>query len=302
MAELDSTVGRLAPLLGAFDGELVPLDGGITNRNYRARFGGRDYVVRLPSPDTAVLSIDRAAERLANECAAKLGLAPAVVAALDDPPVSVTRFVEGAAMVASGLQEPDALVAVAVALRRVHGSGAVLPHAFSAFRLVEDYAGVVRARGGSLPGGYDEALDCARRVELSLRHPEHGPVPCHNDLLPANFIRDGDRIWIVDWEYAGMGDRWFDLGNFAVNNELDTEAEALLIEAYFDEPPLPRRCATLALMRFMSDFREAMWGVVQSAVSDLDFDFDGYAGKHFARLHATAADPRFDGWLDVARA
>jgi thiamine kinase-like enzyme len=301
MAELDSTVGRLASLLGAADGDPVPLDGGITNRNYRARFGGRDYVVRLPSPDAPILSIERAAERLANECAAKLGLAPAVAAVLDDPPVSVTEFVDGVAMVATDLQDPDALVAVAVALRRVHGSGAVLPHAFSAFRLVEDYAATARARGATLPGGYEEALDCAHRVELSLRHPEHGPVPCHNDLLPANFIRDGERIWIVDWEYAGMGDRWFDLGNFAVNNELSADAEALLIEAYFDEPPLPRRSATLALMRFMSDFREAMWGVVQSVVSDLDFDFTGYAERHFDRLHASAADPRFDDWLEAAR-
>ena len=81
-----------------------------------------------------------------------------------------------------------------------------------------------------------------------------------------------------------MGDRYFDLGNFAVNNELDGDGEASLLEAYFGEPPDARRLDDLRLMRFMSDFREAMWGVVQSAVSELDFDFEDYAATHFARL------------------
>ena len=97
--------------------------------------------------------------------------------------------------------------------------------------------------------------------------PEHEPVPCHNDLLAANFIRGGEQhLWIVDWEYAGMGDRYFDLANFAVNNELDeARPRSTLLEAYFGEPPDARRLSTLRLMKFMSDFREAMWGVVQTA-------------------------------------
>ena len=99
-----------------------------------------------------------------------------------------------------------------------------------------------------------------------------------------------------------MGDRYFDLGNFAVNNELDDDAADALLEAYFGEPPDDRRRATLGLMRFMSDFREAMWGVVQTAVSDLDFDFADYATKHFERMSATAADRRFAGRLEEARA
>ena len=142
----------------------------------------------------------------------------------------------------------------------------------------------------------------AREIEAALAGPEHDPVPCHDDLLSANFLRAGERIWIVDWEYAGMGDRYFDLGNFAVNNELDDAAGDALLEAYFGEPPDARRRATLGLMRFMSDFREAMWGVVQTAVSDLDFDFVDYATKHFERMSDTAADPRFAGRLEEARA
>ena len=126
-------------------------------------------------------------------------------------------------------------------------------------------------------------------------------MPAHNDLLPANFLRDGDRMQLIDWEYAGMGDRWFDLGNFAVNNELEDDQEAQLLEAYFGEPADARRLATLKLFRFMSDFREAMWGVVQAGVSELDFDFRDYAQKHFDRLENARSDPRFEGWIEEAK-
>ena len=112
--------------------------------------------------------------------------------------------------------------------------------------------------------------------------------PCHNDLLSANFIDDGTRLWLVDWEYAGMGDPFFDLGNFAVNHELAEEGENELLAAYGSDDG-----DALVLMRFMSDFREAMWGIVQLAISELDFDFGAYAEEHFERLARTAADPRF---------
>ena len=105
------------------------------------------------------------------------------------------------------------------------------------------------------------------------------PVPCHNDLLTANFLDDGERVRIVDWEYAGMGDRFFDLGNLSVNNGFAEADDERLLAAYFGEPSTPRRFAALRLMRIMSDFREGMWGVVQTAISALDFDFDGYARR-----------------------
>ena len=130
---------------------------------------------------------------------------------------------------------------------------------------------------------------------------EHTPVPCHNDLLPANFMHDGERVQIIDWEYAGMGDRYFDLGNYAVNNQLDDAAERILLEAYFGEPPDERRSATLKLFRFISDLREGMWGVLQSGISELDFDFVEYGRRHFARLAEAQADPRFRGWIEAAR-
>ena len=116
--------------------------------------------------------------------------------------------------------------------------------------------------------------------------------PCHNDLLNANFIDDGARIRIVDWEYAGMGDPFFDLGNFSVNHGLSPAEDAVLLEAYAGDLR-PDRLARLRLMRVMSDFREALWGVLQQAISSLDVDFVSYANHHLSRLLANAAEPAF---------
>ncbi len=125
--------------------------------------------------------------------------------------------------------------------------------------------------------------------------------PCHNDLLNANFIDDGTRIRIIDWEYAGMGDPFFDLGNFSINHELTPTEDEILLTAY-DGGVRPDRLARLTLMRIVSDFREAMWGVLQQGVSSLDVDFVAYATAGFDRLLANAAAPRFEQALDeVAR-
>ncbi len=178
---------------------------------------------------------------------------------------------------------------VAAALRAFH-DGPEIPGVFDSFRVVETYRQTALERGGSVPEAFDRAHEIAARIEQ--RRAADAPVPCHNDLLNANFLDDGERLCIVDWEYAGMGDRFFDLANFSINHELDATQSEALLAAYFGEV----RAAdveALELMRFMSDFREAMWGVVQSAVSELDFDFDAYATEHFERLERTAASPAF---------
>jgi thiamine kinase-like enzyme len=123
--------------------------------------------------------------------------------------------------------------------------------------------------------------------------------PCHNDLLNANFIDDGARIRIVDWEYAGMGDPFFDLGNFSINHELTPDEDAILLAAY-DGDVRPARLARLTLMRVVSDFREAMWGVLQQGISTLDVDFVAYANDHFDRLIANAETPLFERSLREA--
>jgi thiamine kinase-like enzyme len=300
-AELARIVAQLAPLLGEAEGDPEPLEGGITNRNFRATFGGVEHVIRVPGKDTRLLEIDRGAERIANERAARIGIAPPVAAMLDEPQCIVTLFVDGQGLEPSDLRQPAMLAEVARSLRAIHELGEPLPSSFESFRIVETYAETAGERGAEVPAAYGEAHDHAQAIEAALSGPEPDPVPCHNDLLAANFIRGARQLWIVDWEYAGMGNRYFDLANFAVNNELGEAGELDLLESYFAEPPSARRVATLRLMKFMSDFREAMWGVVQTALSELDFDFQAYARKHFDRLLATAADADFATWLDEAR-
>jgi thiamine kinase-like enzyme len=300
VASLADTLGAISARLGELEGDAVPLEGGITNRNFRARFAGEDVVVRLPGKDTELLGIDRAAERAAGELAAGAGIGPGVVAMLDDPPCLVTQFVDGEPMRAEELREPGAVAEVAAALRSLHGCEKRLPVEFSSFRTVEDYAARMAGRGAEVPSSYEWALGAAQRIEAVLTGPEHDPVPCHDDLLDANFIRSAQGLRIIDWEYAGMNDRYFDLGNFAVNNGLDEDGEAALLSAYFGSEAGSCRLASLRLMRFMSDFREAMWGAVQSTISDLDFDFGGYCEEHFERMREFAAGGRLERLLEEA--
>jgi thiamine kinase-like enzyme len=280
-------------------GEPVALDGGITNRNFRVWFGERECVVRLPGRDTELLGIDRAAERVANSAAAQLGIAPAVIAA--DERCLVTEYLSGAPIDGERLRaKPDS---AALALRAFHDSGTRLPVRFWVPELLERYAETTRERGGALPEAYPEIQALVARIAQAL--PLTAPVPCHDDLLPGNLLaRDDepDRAVLVDWEYAGMGHRLFDLGNLAVNNDFDAAAEERLLTAYFGEPPDQRRTAALQLFKLVSDAREGAWGVVQGCLSELDFDFDDYASKHFARLQDAACGNRLQEHLDAATA
>jgi thiamine kinase-like enzyme len=294
--DLSDILRRLEPSLGPLTGELEPLSGGITNRNFRATLGGIDYVIRQPGKDTDLLGIDRQAERLATEAAARLGIAPAVAAVLEE--CLVTRFIECRAVARHDLL--DGVEQIALDLRSFHESGAELPTSFWVTDLLEDYAALVRRRGGTLPGAYSGAVFAAARIAAAL--PVGVPRPCHNDLLAGNIIRvaeDGG-LRIVDWEYAGMGDPRFDLGNLSINNGFDEAADDRLLRAYHGKTPSDRARAALKLMRVLSDAREAAWGVVQATVSELDFDFAGYADEHFERLGATVVRPYFEEWLVIA--
>jgi thiamine kinase-like enzyme len=297
MPELAAIIARLEPELGSLEGDPQPLDGGITNRNYRLRLGGEDLVLRICDHGAEVLGIDRTTEEIASRRAAAEGIAPAVVAFLADVPALVTRWLPGGDLTPEEMRTPGVLAQVAALLRRLHATPA-LPTAFAVYRLVEDQRGLATA----VPDSYEGVLALSRRIEAALSGPEHVPVSCHNDLLTANFVRDGARVCIVDWEYAGMNDRYFDLGNLSVNNGFEAEHDRAFLELYFEEPVTERRFAALQLMRLISDFREAMWGVVQHGRSTLDFDYVAYAAEHFERLERAAADPRVEEWLAVAAA
>jgi thiamine kinase-like enzyme len=275
------------------DVELEPLGGGITNRNFKVSLEGEEFVLRIGGKDTELLGIDRAIEHQASLAAARAGIGPDVVAFIEPEGYLVTRFVAGRPMPIEEMQRPERIERVAETLRRFHDC-APIPGRFNAFRVVEAYRETAEAHGVEVPRVYTWAKERADEVE---RARGTQPLkPCHNDLLNANFIDDGRAIRIVDWEYAGMGDVFFDLANFSINHEFGERENEALLAAYFGETRASD-VAALVLMRFMSDFREAMWGVVQQGISELDFDFVAYADEHFARLKRTAADATFQAAL-----
>ena len=283
MTDLAAAVERVWPGRGA---SFEVLGGGITNHNVKVTVDGETYVLRVVGRDTELLGIDRRGEHEATRAAASVGVGPEVIAFVEPEGWLVTRFIAGRIPATHEFREPATLERVGETLRRVH-SGAPLPTGFDSFRVVEDYLDTALSRGAAKPEAWDWASGIAARIEATRAN--RAAVPCHNDLLNANFIDDGVRLRIVDWEYAGMGDPFFDLANFSVNHELDASQRRILLEAYGDED-----VRSLEAMRFMSDFREAMWGVVQAVVSALEFDFAGYAAEHFERLRRTAAEPEFE--------
>ena len=276
---------------------LEPLGGGITNRNFKVDLDGETLVLRIGGKDTELLGIDRSVEHGASLAAAAAGIGPEVVGFVEPEGYLVTRYIEGRPVPPEEMRSPARIRQVAGTLRRFH-DGPGVPGRFDSFRIVEAYCVTARAHGVRIPDAYEPAKETAAAIERA-RGAEGGRTrPCHNDLLNANFIDDGE-LRIVDWEYAGMGDRFFDLANFSVNHELGENENHGLVAAYFRESRAADLDA-LVLMRFMSDFREAMWGVVQQGISKLDFDYVDYAERHFARLLANSADERVAAWLRAA--
>ena len=288
------------PETAGHDLTLTIMSGGITNRNYMIALGGRPerYVIRLAGNDTHLLGISREVEHAATVAAAGVGIGPEVTAFIRPEGYLVTRFIVGEPVSLEQVHRPATLRRVADSIRRIHG-GPAIPGLFVPLRIVEAYLALARSWGVPQPAGWDGAFAVGRRIERALLDAPIDLRPCHNDLLNANFIDDGERIRIVDWEYAGMGDPFFDLGNFSVNHDLTRDEDALLLEAYEGEVRSPR-LARLGLMRIVSDFREAMWGVLQQGISSLDVDFVAYADEHFDRLLANASGPVFEQHLSDA--
>lgn len=298
----DDLVGAMQriPEIAGRDLVLTALSGGITNRNFLVVASGTTdrWVIRLAGNDTFLLGISREVEHAATVAAAGVGVAPEVTAFIRPEGYLVTRFIVGSPVSDESVRTPETLRRVADSLRRVH-DGPAIPGLFIPLRIAEAYRGLAEARSVPIPVEYELAAAVGRRIELACLSAPLPMRPCHNDLLNANFIDDGARIRIVDWEYAGMGDPFFDLGNFSINHELTPDQDEILLTAY-DGSVRRDRLARLTLMRVVSDMREAMWGVLQQGISTLDVDFVAYAGEHFDRLLSNASTPAFERALREA--
>ena len=304
MPTLDLTLApilqRVPQFASALEFAVTELTGGITNRNYKIEADGEAYVLRIGGGETRFLGIDRRVEHGCTLAASRAGVAPEPVAFLEPEGYLVTRFISGPGIPADQIGTEANIRRVVASLKRYH----VLDHfpgAFSPFRVVEDYEQTARSFHVNLPEKMAWYLETAHEIERAMYRAPFTLRPCHNDLLNANFIDDGhaDLLCILDWEYGGMGDIFFDLGNFSAQHEFAPEQEDLLLREYFGQPAEAQR-ARLKLMRVMSDLREAMWAMVQVGVSQIEFDYVGYGRKYFDRFEAAARGTGYSNWLKAA--
>jgi thiamine kinase-like enzyme len=297
----DQAISRVPFLANAKKMETTPLTGGITNLNYKIEADGKSYVLRITGAETDKLGIRRDVEYEANLAAGRLGIAPEVLFYIEPEGYLLTRFIKGAAIPPAAIRQPENIVRVVQKLRLFHRRGPELKAEFNGFRNVEMLAAVAREKGCTFPIDLDWIMMQARVAEQALLENPYTPAPCHNDLLNLNWLNEelsggGTEVRLLDWEYAGMGDIFFDLANFSHHHELSDDQARLLLTEYFGEMT-PRHFAHLKLMWPISELREAMWGIVQTGISKLDEDFQGYADLWFGRVRQHLTDPRWDRWL-----
>jgi len=257
---------------------ITKLRGGLTNTIYKIEYGNEAFVVRLFGKDTDLLGIDRDHEHAVSTAVAAAGVAPEVVAYLpkgtiaeidDFQGASIVHFVVGKLLDEDDARKPEILQRIVQTLKACHAApvGEDLGEPFSVFKIVKHYVDESKKNKVALPAAFDDAMTIMDRIEKEVASND-APCLCHNDLLAGNFIDDGTAMRVIDWEYGGMGDRYFDLGNFAVNLQMSDGQEKALLQAYFGDatPEAQRR---LKLMRLASDMREATWSYLQSALSKL---------------------------------
>jgi thiamine kinase-like enzyme len=268
---------------------------GLTNTNYRVEVGGTPYFVRIPGAATDLLAVDRGNELHNTRAAADAGVAPRVVHAIPEWDVFVLEWLQAGTMSNAALAEPGVPGRVAAVLRRLH-AGPRFRDQFDMFRLTERYLGLVDERDMAIPAGYREHLGQLPKIEAALaRHPLP-TVPCHNDLLAENYLDDGERLWLVDWEYSGNNDPTFELGNTAQELGYGGAQVAELCGAYFGEAS-PALLARMRLQMIMSDVGWTLWAAIQARISTIDYDFTGWAEERWSRAAAALDGPDFEGWL-----
>ena len=274
-----------AARLPCWKGEVAPepLGGGITNINFTVEDAGERYVVRI-GDDIPVHGVWRVHELAAARAAHAAGIAPEIVHA--EPGALVMRWVEGRTLEPEDVRDPTRLERVLDTVIRCHREVPLHYRGptpiFWVFQVVRDYARILRDEGSRMTGRLDELLERSARLESLV-----GPVDIvfgHNDLLAANFIDDGDRIWLIDWEYAGFNSPLFDLGGLVSNSELDADAERRLLERYFGASLGGSGAASYAAMKCASLLRESMWSMVSELHSEIDFDYVAYTKENLERF------------------
>jgi thiamine kinase-like enzyme len=264
--------------------------GGLTNRVYRVG----DHVLRLPGKGTEAY-IDRVNEAAAARMAAAAGVSPQVLHADPATGVMVTHYIAGAVtMTPRGFRDRvGAPERAGAAFAKLHASGAAFPARFDLFSMIDDYLALLAPRDVALPDGYHDVLAEAGAVRAALERGAVTPVPCHCDPLCENFLDDGARMWIVDWEYSGMNDPMWDLGDLSVEAGMDEAQEEAMLTAYFGAEARPADRGRMVAAKAMCDLLWTLWGLIQLSDGNPADDFRAYADTRFARCRALMAQPDF---------
>lgn len=277
-----------------------PLMGGLTNTNYKVTGPSGCYVVRISGKDTSLLAIDRENEVHNTIAAAETGVGAPFVAALPEQDALVLGYLDGEVMDAEKLRSGEHVARIAEACRRLHGGRRFLKD-FDMFEIQPAYLEIVRERGFRLPDRYEEFEPKIRELESAMRVRPESTVPCNNDLLAENFILvDGD-LRLIDYEYSGNNEASFELGNVWSESNLSHPQLEELVAAYWGRP-LRNKVARARLWGLMSKYGWTLWGSIQDGISDLDFDFWGWAMEKYERAVAELDGPEFEQLLaDVQR-
>ena len=268
--------------------------GGLTNRVFRVDLSGEQYVLRLPGKGTEEY-INRVNEAQAAREAAKAGVSPDVLYADPLSGVMVTRLIDDAVTMS-----PEKFKSIAgtpgragEAFRKLHTSGVQFNFRFELFAMIDDYLKVLAGKSTGLPEGYTHVVREAEAVRAALNAHPLPLAACHCDPLCENFLDTGKRMWIVDWEYSGMNDPMWDLGDLAVEGQFSPTQEEEMIRAYFGgEPSSPER-GRIVIYKAMCDLLWTLWGLIQHANNNPADDFWAYALNRFNRCRALMASPEF---------
>ena len=281
------------PSLAGHDGPLQRL-GGLTNTVFQTG----DLVLRLPGKGTAEY-IDRANEAIAAREAARAGVSPEVLYADAASGVMVTRFIEAAVTMspAAFRQRQGSPSRAAATFRRLHQSGAIFPTRFELFAMIDDYLKLLSNKDVTLPAGYHDVVAEAGAVRVALGKSQFTPVACHCDPLCENFLDTGERMWVVDWEYSGMNDPMWDLGDLSVEAGFNAAQDEELLTAYFDGEAPRKDRARMTIHKAMCDLLWTLWGLIQFANDNPAEDFRAYAETRFARCEALMASAEFGSHL-----
>jgi thiamine kinase-like enzyme len=277
------------PVLAGYSGALERL-GGLTNLVFKAG----DFCLRIPGRGTEEY-INRANEAVAAREAAKAGVSPEVLHFDGTTGVMVTRFIAGAETMSpekfkTRLGSP---ARAGAAFRKLHASGAVFPFRFELFAMIDDYLRVLSTKDVALPAGYHDVVREAQTVRLALAARPLPLVACHCDPLCENFLDTGQRMWIVDWEYSGMNDPLWDLGDLSVEGGFDAAQDEEMMRAYFGAEPTEAARGRMIIYKAMCDLLWTLWGLIQHANGNPVDDFRAYADGRFARCKALMETPEF---------